>query len=49
MSKIELRVKGLSHNLDIEPSTPLLYVLRTISDCRAQSLDVDLDSAARAL
>ncbi len=28
MSKIELRVNGRSHALDIEPATPLLYVLR---------------------
>jgi len=28
MSKIELKVNGSSHTLDIEPSTPLLYVLR---------------------
>src|SRR3954447_16339612 len=28
MSKIELKVNGRSHTLDIEPSTPLLYVLR---------------------
>src|SRR5450432_2488797 len=28
MSKIELKVNGRSHTLDIEPATPLLYVLR---------------------
>src|SRR5580704_2794110 len=28
MSKIDLKVNGRSHTLDIEPSTPLLYVLR---------------------
>jgi aerobic-type carbon monoxide dehydrogenase small subunit (CoxS/CutS family) len=28
MSKIELKVNGRSHILDIEPATPLLYVLR---------------------
>ena len=28
MSKIDLRVNGRSHTLDIEPSTPLLYILR---------------------
>ena len=28
MSKIELTVNGRSHTLDIEPATPLLYVLR---------------------
>lgn len=28
MSKIELKVNGRSHVLDIEPATPLLYILR---------------------
>lgn len=28
MSKIELKVNGHSHTLDVEPSTPLLYILR---------------------
>src|ERR1700685_3448750 len=28
MSQIELKVNGRSHTVDIEPSTPLLYVLR---------------------
>jgi aerobic-type carbon monoxide dehydrogenase small subunit (CoxS/CutS family) len=28
MSKITLRVNGSSHTLDIDPSTPLLYILR---------------------
>src|SRR6476661_4229303 len=28
MSKMELKVNGRSHILDIEPATPLLYVLR---------------------
>lgn len=28
MSKIELKVNGRSHILDVEPATPLLYVLR---------------------
>jgi aerobic-type carbon monoxide dehydrogenase small subunit (CoxS/CutS family) len=28
MSKIELKVNGRSHTLDIEPATPLLYILR---------------------
>lgn len=28
MSKIELKVNGRSHTLDIEPTTPLLYALR---------------------
>ena len=28
MSKIELKVNGRSHTLDVEPATPLLYVLR---------------------
>lgn len=28
MSRIELKVNGRSHTLDVEPATPLLYVLR---------------------
>src|SRR3989304_712777 len=28
MSKIALKVNGTTHTLDIDPSTPLLYVLR---------------------
>jgi len=28
MSKITLRVNGASHTVDVEPSTPLLYILR---------------------
>jgi aerobic-type carbon monoxide dehydrogenase small subunit (CoxS/CutS family) len=28
MSKIALRVNGSAHTLDVEPSTPLLYILR---------------------
>jgi aerobic-type carbon monoxide dehydrogenase small subunit (CoxS/CutS family) len=28
MSKIRLKVNGTTHTLDIEPSTPLLYILR---------------------
>jgi aerobic-type carbon monoxide dehydrogenase small subunit (CoxS/CutS family) len=28
MSKIELRVNGRPHTLDLEPATPLLYILR---------------------
>lgn len=34
MSKIELKVNGLSHALDIEPDTPLLYILRNDLDLR---------------
>src|SRR3954453_22187027 len=34
MSKIELKVNGDSHTLDVEPSTPLLYVLRNDLDLR---------------
>lgn len=32
MSKITLKVNGASHTVDIEPSTPLLYVLRNDLD-----------------
>src|SRR5262249_10611735 len=28
MSKISLKVNGQSHSVDVEPSTPLLYILR---------------------
>src|SRR6202142_2905065 len=28
MSKTDLKVNGRSHTLDVEPATPLLYVLR---------------------
>lgn len=34
MSRIELRVNGSSHTLDVEPDTPLLYVLRNDLDLR---------------
>ena len=34
MSKIELQVNGRSHTVDVEPSTPLLYVLRNDLDLR---------------
>ena len=34
MSKIELKVNGRSHTLDVEPSTPLLYILRNDLDLR---------------
>ena len=32
MSKIELKVNGSSHTLDVDPSTPLLYILRNDLD-----------------
>ena len=32
MSKIELKVNGRSHTLDVEPATPLLYILRNDLD-----------------
>lgn len=32
MSKIELKVNGRSHTVDVEPSTPLLYILRNDLD-----------------
>ncbi len=34
MSKIELKVNGRLHTLDVEPDTPLLYVLRNDLDLR---------------
>jgi aerobic-type carbon monoxide dehydrogenase small subunit (CoxS/CutS family) len=32
VSKIELKVNGRSHTLDVEPATPLLYILRNDLD-----------------
>ena len=32
MSKIELKVNGRSHTVDVEPNTPLLYILRNDLD-----------------
>ena len=34
MSTIQLKVNGRSHTLDVEPDTPLLYVLRNDLDLR---------------
>lgn len=34
VSKIELKVNGHSHTLDLEPDTPLLYILRNDLDLR---------------
>ena len=34
MSRIELKVNGRSHTLDVDPTTPLLYVLRNDLDLR---------------
>ena len=34
MSKITLKVNGASHTVDVEPSTPLLYILRNDLDLR---------------
>ena len=34
VSKIELKVNGQSHSLDVEPDTPLLYILRNDLDLR---------------
>jgi aerobic-type carbon monoxide dehydrogenase small subunit (CoxS/CutS family) len=34
VSKIELKVNGRSHALDVEPDTPLLYILRNDLDLR---------------
>ena len=34
MSRIELKVNGRSHTLEVEPDTPLLYVLRNDLDLR---------------
>jgi aerobic-type carbon monoxide dehydrogenase small subunit (CoxS/CutS family) len=34
MSKIALKVNGVAHSVDVDPSTPLLYVLRNDLDQR---------------
>jgi isoquinoline 1-oxidoreductase subunit alpha len=34
VSKIELKVNGRSHTVDVEPDTPLLYILRNDLDLR---------------
>jgi aerobic-type carbon monoxide dehydrogenase small subunit (CoxS/CutS family) len=34
VSKIEVKVNGRSHTLDVEPDTPLLYILRNDLDLR---------------
>lgn len=34
MSRIELKVNGHSHTVDVDPATPLLYVLRNDLDLR---------------
>jgi aerobic-type carbon monoxide dehydrogenase small subunit (CoxS/CutS family) len=34
VSEIELKVNGASHTLDVEPATPLLYILRNDLDLR---------------
>jgi aerobic-type carbon monoxide dehydrogenase small subunit (CoxS/CutS family) len=34
MSKITLKVNGATHSVDVDPSTPLLYVLRNDLDLR---------------
>ncbi len=34
MSKFELKVNGRSHTMDVEPDTPLLYILRNDLDLR---------------
>jgi aerobic-type carbon monoxide dehydrogenase small subunit (CoxS/CutS family) len=34
VSQIELKVNGRSHTLDVEPDTPLLYILRNDLDLR---------------
>jgi nicotinate dehydrogenase subunit A len=34
VSKIELKVNGTAHVLDVEPDTPLLYILRNDLDLR---------------
>ena len=34
MSKLTLNVNGISHTLDVDPATPLLYVLRNDLDLR---------------
>ena len=42
------RVNGKRHTVDVEPSTPLLYVLRNDLDLPARASAAGLASAARA-
>jgi aerobic-type carbon monoxide dehydrogenase small subunit (CoxS/CutS family) len=48
MANITLRVNGRAHTVNVEPSTPLLYILATISACRGRGSAVVLASAGRA-
>jgi len=48
MSAITLTVNGRSHNLDVDPSTPLLYVLATTSSYVDRSSAVGWRSAEPA-
>jgi aerobic-type carbon monoxide dehydrogenase small subunit (CoxS/CutS family) len=38
MSLVKLQVNGTTHEVDVDPSTPLLYVLRNDLDLRGPSL-----------
>ena len=43
MSRIELKVNGHFHKLDVEPDTPLLYVLRNDLDLRGPRFGCGLE------
>ena len=48
MSRIELKVNGRPHTLDVEPDTPLLYILRNDLDLRGPASAADSDNAVHA-
>jgi aerobic-type carbon monoxide dehydrogenase small subunit (CoxS/CutS family) len=48
MSKVELKVNGQSHSVDVDPATPLLCVLATIWDCRGRGSGAASGNAVRA-
>ena len=48
MSRIELKVNGRSHMLDVEPDTPLLYILRNDLELRGPRFGCGLGHAVHA-
>jgi aerobic-type carbon monoxide dehydrogenase small subunit (CoxS/CutS family) len=46
MSNVTLKVNGKNHTVDIDPSTPLLYILRNDLDLRGPRFGCGWASAA---
>lgn len=46
MSIVKLRVNGATHEMDVDPSTPLLYVLRNDLDLRGPRFGCGLGQCA---